>query len=75
MHQALNEAMSICKTLMRNGYDAHVINAPLQERLLERTGMKATLTGTARKGKIVLQYSSLEELSRLSELLGLIQDE
>lgn len=47
----------------------------LQERLLERTGMKATLTGTARKGKIVLQYSSLEELSRLSELLGLIQDE
>ena len=47
----------------------------LQDRLLERTGMKATLTGTARKGKIVLQYSSLEELSRLSELLGLMQDE
>lgn len=35
MHQALKDALSICKTIMRNGYDAHVINAPLQERLLE----------------------------------------
>ncbi|MBQ9452189.1 MAG: HD domain-containing protein [Desulfovibrio sp.] len=35
MHQALKDAITICKTLMRNGYDAHVINAPLQERLLE----------------------------------------
>ncbi|WP_297047530.1 HD domain-containing protein [uncultured Desulfovibrio sp.] len=34
MHQALKDAVSICKTLLRNGYDAHVINAPLQERLL-----------------------------------------
>lgn len=36
MHQALKDAVTICKTLLRNGYDAHVINAPLQERLLER---------------------------------------
>ncbi len=41
----------------------------LQERLLERTGMRATLTGTTRKGKIILQYSSLEELNRLHEML------
>lgn len=47
----------------------------LQERLLERTGMKATVTGTPKKGRIVLQYSSLDELNRLNELLGLIQDE
>ncbi|MBQ9405685.1 MAG: HD domain-containing protein [Desulfovibrio sp.] len=38
MHQALKDAIAICKTLMRNGYDAHVINAPLQERLLEYVG-------------------------------------
>ncbi|MBO4300645.1 MAG: HD domain-containing protein [Desulfovibrio sp.] len=37
MHQALKDAITICKTLMRNGFDAHVINAPLQERLLENT--------------------------------------
>lgn len=34
MHQALKEAVAICKTLLRNGYDAHVINAPLQDHLL-----------------------------------------
>ncbi len=41
----------------------------LQERLLERTGMRAVLTGSAKKGKIVLRYGSLEELNRLYELL------
>lgn len=35
MHKALKEAGLICKTMMRNGYDAHIINAPLQELLLE----------------------------------------
>ena len=34
--------------------------------------MRATLTGTSRKGKIVLQYGSLEELNRLSEMLELV---
>ena len=28
MHQALKDAITISKTLLRNGYDAHVINAP-----------------------------------------------
>lgn len=41
----------------------------LQERLLERTGMRAVLSGTPKKGKIVLQYSSLAELNRLHDLL------
>lgn len=35
MHKALKDAGLICKTLMRNGYDAHIINAPMQELLLE----------------------------------------
>ena len=35
MHQALKDAITICKTFLRNGYDAHVINAPLQEQLLK----------------------------------------
>lgn len=36
MQQALRDAITICKTLLRNGYDAHVINAPLQEQLLRK---------------------------------------
>lgn len=34
MHQALRDALTICKTLLRNGYDAHLVNPPLQERIL-----------------------------------------
>lgn len=41
MHQALKDAISICKTLLRNGYDAHVINAPLQNTLLHRNTQAA----------------------------------
>ncbi|SDF61715.1 HD domain-containing protein [Desulfovibrio legallii] len=41
MHQALKDAITICKTLLRNGYDAHVINAPLQEHLLRQGGAPA----------------------------------
>ncbi len=41
----------------------------LQERLLEKTGMRAVLSGTPQKGRIVLQYNSLEELNRLHDML------
>lgn len=42
----------------------------LQNRLLEKTGMKTTLTGTVNKGKIVLTYSTRDELENLFELLN-----
>lgn len=35
----------------------------------ETFGMRATLTGTSKKGKIVLQYYSQDELERLNEVL------
>ena len=35
MTQPFKDAISICKTLLRNGYDAYVINAQLQEELLQ----------------------------------------
>ena len=35
----------------------------------ETFGMRATLTGNAKKGRIVLQYYSQDELERLNELL------
>ncbi|MBQ9537494.1 MAG: HD domain-containing protein [Desulfovibrionaceae bacterium] len=34
MHSALKAALAICKNLQRNGFDAHVVNAPLQEKIL-----------------------------------------
>ena len=34
MPQPIKDAVSICKTIMRNGYDAYVINAALQRKVL-----------------------------------------
>jgi len=39
MPQPIKDAVSICKTIMRNGYDAYIINAPLQEKALQNTNM------------------------------------
>ena len=36
MHPALKVALTICKNLQRNGFDAHVVNAPLQEKVLQQ---------------------------------------
>ena len=36
MHPALKAALTICKNLQRNGFDAHVVNAPLQEKVLQQ---------------------------------------
>lgn len=35
MTQPLKDAVSICKTILRNGYDAYVINSVLQQALLD----------------------------------------
>ena len=40
--------------------------------LPRRTGLKSTLTGSISKGRIVLQYSSRDELERLNDLLDRI---
>ncbi len=41
----------------------------LESRIRETMGVRATLTGTVKKGKIVLQYYSQDELEHLNELL------
>ena len=45
----------------------------LENRVRETLGIRATLTGSAKKGKIVLQYYSQEELEHLSDLLGRLE--
>ena len=46
----------------------------LQEKLQRRMGMKSTLTGGINKGKIVLQYSTREELEHLNDLLDRMEE-
>ena len=47
----------------------------LESRVRETLGVRATLSGTAKKGKIVLKYYSQEELEHLSDLLSRLGDE
>ena len=46
----------------------------LQDKIRLKTGLKSTMTGSISKGKIVLQYSSREELERLNDVLDMIQE-
>ena len=46
----------------------------LQEKIQEKTGLKSTLSGTVSKGKIVLQYSTRDELERLNDMLDQIRE-
>lgn len=47
----------------------------LESRVRETLGVRATLSGTAKKGKIVLQYYSQEELEHLNDLISRLGDE
>ena len=44
----------------------------LQDKIRLKTGMKSVLTGSISKGKIVLQYSTREELEHLNHVLDMI---
>ena len=46
----------------------------LQDKIRLKTGLKSTMTGSISKGKIVLQYSSREELERLNDVLDMISE-
>ena len=44
----------------------------LQEKIRRKTGLKSTLTGNVSKGRIVLQYSTREELEHLNDVLDML---
>ena len=46
----------------------------LQDKIRRKTGLKSTLTGSIKKGRIVLQYSTREELERLNDILDMLED-
>ena len=47
----------------------------LQDKIRMKTGLKSTMTGTISKGKVVLQYSTREELERLNDVLDMISEQ
>ncbi len=59
------EAISICKTIMRNGFDAYVINEQLQAEIIQATGkMEIDLACAAPLDEILRFFPSVEMGSR-----------
>ena len=46
----------------------------LQDKIRRKTGLKSTLSGSDKKGRIVLQYSTREELEHLNDILDMLED-
>lgn len=74
----LEQLAALRREAESHGQAAHKVNnarplppelKELEGRVRETLGMRATLSGNAKKGKIVLQYYSQEELERLYEVL------
>jgi ParB family chromosome partitioning protein len=47
----------------------------LQEKIQHRLGTKVTFQGKGKRGKISIDYYSLEDLDRILELLGISSDQ
>ena len=63
MSQPFKDAVGLCKTIMRNGYDAYVVNVRLQALTLDETGSEKELDICTETGLSELQkyFPNLEE--------------
>ena len=72
----INNAKSICKTIMRNGFDAYVISAPLQQEIQESTGNKEISIACATDYDTLTKlFPNLEESNNPDELAILMDAE
>ncbi|EFL51640.1 metal dependent phosphohydrolase [Solidesulfovibrio fructosivorans JJ]] len=63
MAQPFKDANAICKTIMRNGYDAYVINAVLQEKALDPAAPELDLATDAPLAELQKLFSETEAVS------------
>jgi poly(A) polymerase len=74
MSQPMKEAVALCKTIMRNGYDAYVINPPLQQKAMDKNHPEVDICTELDQEGLAKLFPNLEE-SLSSDFSGnLIQD-
>ncbi|MDR1490187.1 MAG: HD domain-containing protein [Desulfovibrio sp.] len=74
---SFKEAVTICKSVMRNGFDAHIVNTPLQHNLIEKLGERAVDIATdapAEELKKIFPNFNRESASPPDALLGLLEE-
>ena len=75
MSQPFKDAVGFCKTIMRNGYDAYVVNVRLQALTLDETGSEKELDICTEAGLVELQkYFPHMEESQDEEILGYLSE-
>jgi poly(A) polymerase len=74
MSQPLKDAATVCKTIMRNGYDAYVINTVLQQAVLQETGGQEVEVATELDfDKLQKLFPSIEPADD-SDAIGVLQE-
>ncbi len=63
MAQPFKDATALCKTIMRNGYDAYVINAVLQEKALDASAPELDLATDAPLAELQKLYPETEAMA------------
>ncbi len=75
MSQPFKDAVGFCKTIMRNGYDAYVVNARLQKLTLDESGEEQELDICTEAGLDELQkYFPHLETNNDKGILGLLNE-
>ena len=74
MPQPLKDAASVCKTIMRNGYDAYIINTVLQQSVLEETGENVAEVATEADFEKLQRLFSQLEPADMNNAVGLLRE-
>lgn len=61
MSQPIKEAVALCKTIMRNGYDAYVVNAGLQQKAMDQSSPEVDICTELDQEGLAKLFPSLEE--------------
>ena len=61
MPQPLKEAVALCKTIMRNGFDAYVINPPLQQKAMDEKNPEVDICTELDQDGLVKLFPTMEE--------------
>ncbi|MDR1360369.1 MAG: HD family phosphohydrolase, partial [Deltaproteobacteria bacterium] len=69
------DAVTICKSVMRNGYDAHIVNAQMQHDLILRTGCREIdLATDAPVEELAKMFPNLQQEDSVNVLAVLVEN-
>ena len=75
MSHVFKDAVTICKTIMRNGYDAHIVNTPLQRELIHSLNQETIDIATdIPVAELVKLFPNMMEADASSKTLGSLFD-